>query len=137
MKINANTPLLLLLIGIMVFQFAKRVPVTVFKNQTQNRIIQNVPYLNYNTQRVPPFRQVGVLYKNESSLILPLYGRQTHVRSNTWNYYTTTEGDNPLQIEISIKERECLRKNGCKELYTDDSIFIPEYNGLFNVKMYL
>ena len=95
-----------------------------------------VPMFNYNTQRVAPFTQIGILYKNDSNTILPLYGRRTHVRSNTWNYYTSTNDDNRIKLELNIKDRDCLDKVGCKELYTGDSLFIPEYSSVFTVKIY-
>tara|TARA_B110001469_G_C9302730_1_gene164476 strand:- start:17 stop:409 length:393 start_codon:yes stop_codon:yes gene_type:complete len=95
------------------------------------------PLFNFNTQRVEPFTRIGVLYKNESNVILPLYGRRTHVRSNMWNYYTITNDESKIKIELKIKDRQCLRKTGCKELYNGDTLHIPEYNGMFTVNMYL
>lgn len=105
--------------------------------QSSNVVIQRRPLFNYNTQRVEPFTRIGVLYKNDSNTILPLYGRRTHVRSNTWNYFTTTNDDSKIKIELRIKDRECLRKTGCKELYNGDTVHIPEYNGLFTVNLYI
>jgi hypothetical protein len=134
---NINT---LLLVGLIIIIMHQRRPVEKSGHMpmTQRKqTIANIPYYNYNTQRVAPFRQVGVLYKNDSNLILPLYGRRTYARSNAWNYYTTTGGDSPIQLEISIQDRECLKKTGCKELYTDDSVYIPEYSGVFTVKLYI
>ena len=95
------------------------------------------PFFNYNTQRVEPFTRIGVLYKNDSNTILPLYGRRTHVRSNAWNYYTITNDDSKIKIELKIEDRQCLRKIGCKELYSGDTIYIPEYNGVFTTNLYL
>ena len=113
-------------------------------NQNQQSIIKDQivsikqkPFFNYNTQRIEPFTRIGVLYKNDSNVILPLYGRRTHVRSNTWNYYTITNDESKIKIELKIKDRQCLRKTGCKELYNGDTLHIPEYNGVFTVNMYL
>ena len=100
-------------------------------------INMNKSLFNYNTQRIEPFTRIGVLYKNDSNVILPLYGRRTHVRSNTWNYYTITNDESKIKIELKIKDRQCLRKTGCKELYNGDTLHIPEYNGVFTVNMYL
>ena len=97
---------------------------------------RSVPLFNYNTQRVDPFIRIGVLYKNESNVILPLYGRRTYARSITWNYYTVTNDDNKIEIELNINNRRCLKKIGCKEIENGDTIFIPEYSGMFSVKLY-
>lgn len=133
-KVNNNFPLYLIsfLLFIIIVQYSN--PQT---NVTNEKTKQRIPYFNYNTQRVEPFTRIGVLYKENSATILPLYGRRTHVRSNTWNYYTETNDENRIRIELNIKNRQCLRNTGCKELYNGDAINIPEYNGVFTVKLYL
>lgn len=135
-KINLNTLLIILVILFIGFkQFQEKinsiVPIETIRVKKQNQ------YFNYNTQRVEPFIRIGVLYKENSNIILPLYGRRTYVRSSTWNYYTVTNDDSRIQIELEIKDRECLRKTGCKELYSGDTVMIPEYNGVFTVKIYI
>ena len=126
--------ILIFLILIILLQNQK--PTTV-SNESSDIIVHKRPLFNHNTQRVEPFTRIGVLYKNDSNVILPLYGRRTHVRSNTWNYYTITNDESRIKIELKIKDRQCLRKTGCKELYNGDKIHIPEYNGVFTVNMYL
>lgn len=95
------------------------------------------PIFNVPTQRIDPFTRIGYLYKENSDVMLPLHGRQTHVRSNTWNYFTYTNDDSRIRIDIRIKDRNCMKNTGCKELYDGDTINIPELNGLFKVKLYL
>lgn len=107
---------------------------TEIKNPKLNKPLKKS--FNLNTQDVYPFRQLGVLYKKDDNLILPLYGRQTHIRSHTWNYYTLTNDEMNLKLEIHLNNRSCLDKVGCKEIYTNDTIYIPEYNSLFTVKLY-
>ena len=128
--LNTNTILILLILIILLLQNYD--PNTLDKETSNKR-----PLFNYNTQRVEPFTRIGVLYKNDSNVILSLYGRRTHVRSNTWNYYTITNDESKIKIELKIKDRQCLRKTGCKELYNGDTVYIPEYNGVFTVNMYL
>ena len=129
--INTNTVLIFLILVILLHN--KQL------NSDNNEPPDTVPrpIFNYNTQRIEPFTRIGVLYKNDSNMILPLYGRRTHVRSNTWNYYTITNDESKIKIELEIKGRQCLRKTGCKELYNGDTVHIPEYNGVFTVNMYL
>jgi len=112
----------------------KTEPPQIVKKTNINRPLTKA--LNLNTQNVYPFRQLGVLYKKDDNLIIPLYGRQTHIRSHTWNYYTKTNDDINLKLEIQLNNRSCLDKVGCKELYTNDTLYIPEYNSLFTVKLY-
>lgn len=127
-----NTILIIFILFIVLNQ--QSISQSEIKSNITNKNLRNTVF-NYNTQRVEPYTRIGVLYKNDSNIILSLYGRRTHVRSNTWNYYTLTE-DN-IKIELQIKNRQCIRKTGCKELYNGDTIHIPEYNGLFTVNMYL
>ena len=129
---HINTILILVILVIVLNQSSGNVI-----KETVNVPPKRKPLFNYNTQRVEPFTRIGVLYKNDSNDILSLYGRRTHVRSNTWNYYTITNDESKIKIELNIKDRQCLRKTGCKELYNGDTIHIPEYNGLFTVNMYL
>ena len=102
----------------------------------RNTYIQR-PIFNVPTQRIDPFTRIGYLYKENSDIMLPLHGRRTHVRSYTWNYFTYTNDDSRIRIDINVKNRNCMRKIGCKELYDGDTVNIPELNGLFNVKLYI
>jgi hypothetical protein len=126
---NINTFLLVALIFVILFKSEDKAVDTPVDN--------SIPYFNHNTQRVMPYRQIGVLYKDDGNVIIPLYGRRTHVRSNTWNYYTVTDTNTPIQIGLSINDRECMNNIGCKELYSEDSLYIPEYNSVFNVKLHV
>ena len=130
---HINTYLICVLIILLIYSI-KNTNQTI--NIDDNKHIKKT-FFNYNTQKIEPFRRIGVLYKNDSNDILPLYGRRTHVRSSTWNYYTTTNDNNNIKIEVNIKNRQCLRNTGCKELHTGDTIHIPEYNGVFTVNLYL
>lgn len=93
-------------------------------------------------------QQVGALYKVESSdetmrvgqntepVILPLFGSPTHNGSNKWVYYTSTDKFNQIKLPLKNKNRECNSEYGCDELYTDDKVEVPAYNGDFIVKKY-
>ena len=86
--------------------------------------------VNIQSQKVDNFKQVGTLFSDTT--ILPLYGRQTYRGSNRWNYYTVTNDD----MRIHIPLQDCMEQNGCKELDSNDSIFIEEFGTEFKVKMY-
>lgn len=94
------------------------------------------------------FQQIGILHKegvssedvqigaNSDPVILPLYGRPVHTGSNKWSYYTSTDKYNAIKLPISHSGRDCDTEYGCTELYTDDTISLPAYNGDFKVTVY-
>ena len=73
---------------------------------------------------------------NSNTVILPLYGRPVHRGSNKWSYYTASDKYNMVKIPFSHNGKQCNTEYGCNELYDDDLIQIPAYNGLFRVKIY-
>ena len=104
----------------------------------------NVPTRGYSGG----YQQVGMLYKesvqsesinpgnNSNVAILPLYGRPVHPGSNKWSYYTASDKYNMIKIPFSHKGRQCDNEYGCEEIYDDDLIDVPAYNGQFRAKIY-
>ena len=94
------------------------------------------------------FQQIGVLHKIESTdttmrvgqntepVILPLMGAPTYNGSNKWTYYTATDKYNQIKLPLTNNNRQCDSEYGCDELYDDDLVTIPAYNGSFKVKIY-
>ena len=94
------------------------------------------------------YQQVGVLHKiqttdstmpigrNSEPVILPLMGAPTYNGSHKWTYYTATDKYNQIKLPITNKNRQCDSEYGCDELYDDDEVTIPAYNGTFKVKKY-
>ena len=94
------------------------------------------------------YQQIGMLYKdtisdedvtignNSETSILPLYGQPTHHGSNKWNYYTTSDKYHTVKIPLVISGKDCTDTYGCTELYDDDAVSIPAYNGNYKVKIY-
>ena len=86
-----------------------------------------------------PFQQVGILTrKNEGQdpLILPLYGKPTYPGSNQWLYYTSSDSYNAMKLPITHNNKDCQKEYGCKEIYNDDVINIPSYEGSFTASIY-
>lgn len=95
--------------------------------------------VNIPTQRIESYRQVGYLYNEEggNKIMLPIFGRQLHMNSTRWNYYTSSDNHNySIHIPLYNKGRDCESEYGCEELYNDDEISIPEYSNTFRVKLY-
>ena len=94
------------------------------------------------------FQQIGYLYKDEITddakkignntepVMLPLYGRPTYNGSNKWMYYISSDKYHSIKMPISYKNKECDSEYGCDEIYDDDSVAVPAYNGDFKVKIY-
>lgn len=94
---------------------------------------------------VGPIQQVGILTGEGGSsssaapdrTILPLYGRELDVRRGRWNYYTRTDGTNPVQVPVRVKNRVCDDDtNGCDEVYSDDPVHVPALGRSFKATVY-
>ncbi len=92
-----------------------------------------------------PYQQVGVLVAEGGSsssaapdrTLLPLYGRELDPRRSRWNYYTRTDGANPVQVPVRVKNRVCDDDtNGCDEVYSDDSVHVPALGRSFKATVY-
>jgi len=94
---------------------------------------------------VGPIQQVGILAAEGGSsssaapdrTILPLYGRELDARRGRWNYYTRTDGSNPVQVPVRFNNRVCDDDtNGCNEIYGDDSVHVPALGRSFKATVY-
>ena len=101
--------------------------------------------VNVNTRGYPSaFQQMGVLTApggSETSAspnrtILPLFGRSIDGNRNRWNYYTRTDGINPIQLPLQYKRRNCDDDNGCDEIMDGDSIGVPVLGQSYNATIY-
>ncbi len=90
--------------------------------------------INQMTRGLPEqFQQVGVLTApggSETSAsptrtILPLFGRKTVANRDRWNYYTHTDGMNPVQVPVEFQRRKCDDDTGCQEISEGDSVGVP------------
>lgn len=94
---------------------------------------------------VGPIQQVGILTAEGGSsssaapdrTILPLFGRELDSRRSRWNYYTRTDGSNPVQVPVRVQNRVCDDDtNGCNEIYSDDSVHVPALGRSFKATVY-
>ena len=102
--------------------------------QFQNRVPINVPTQSYDTN----YRQIGILTRvgGNKETILPLMGRPLITNRDNWNFYTMSENNNMLKLPISHGGRKCMSQNGCKDLYTGDTVSVDGYNDSFKVTTY-
>ena len=89
----------------------------------------NIPTRGYPDE----YQQVGLLTTEGGSstsatptrTILPLFGRKLITNRDRWNYYTRTDGMNPVQVPVQFKRRNCDNDNGCEEITEGDSVAVP------------
>jgi len=89
------------------------------------------------------FQQVGLLIAPGASALsagdrtlVPLYGRRVAARRDKWNYYSRTDGLNPVQVPIRYKNRDCDDDIGCDEVYDGDEVAVPAQGQTFKVQLY-
>ena len=70
--------------------------------------------------KIEPYTVLGTI--SVDNTVLSLYGRRR--TRDRWNYYTKSDGYNPVLLPISYKNRKCMEDIGCEEIITDDEIWI-------------
>ena len=92
-----------------------------------------------------PIVQVGILTAEGGSAnsaapdrtILPLFGRELDSRRSRWNYYTRTDGTNPVQVPVRVANRVCDDDtHGCNEVYSGDTVHVPVLGRSFTTTIY-
>jgi hypothetical protein len=92
-----------------------------------------------------PVQQIGILTGEGGSAnsaapdrtILPLFGREMDPRRGRWNYYTRTDGSNPVQVPVRFRNRLCDDDtNGCEEVSNDDAVHVPALGRSFKATVY-
>jgi hypothetical protein len=108
------------------------------------RISGGLPSLGARAHR-GSFQQIGILTGDGGSsssaspdrTILPLYGRELDARRGKWNYYTRTDGANPVQVPVRYRNKLCDDDtNGCDEASNDDTIYVPALGRSFHATVY-
>lgn len=101
--------------------------------------------INMATRGYPDsYQQVGVLTTpggtstsgSPTRTILPLFGRKLSTNRDRWNYYTRTDGFNPVQVPVQFKRRNCDDDNGCDEIMEGDSVGVPVLGNSFTANVY-
>ena len=141
MKFSLSTIILMMLVSLWIgSQFRRDIDNVIIKTkrkqprQLSQTHRQQSRRINIRTRGVENFRQIGTLYNG--GMVLPLFGRPTYTSSNKWNYYSVTNDHLHVQVPLEINNVDCMSQNGCKELYEDDTVFIPEFGSSFVVKIY-
>jgi len=87
-----------------------------------------------------PYGVVGSIVAetaNGTRQILPLYAREAPYRRGRYNYYTTTDTNNPVQVAVSFNKRNCLQELGCDQIQDGDQVDVSAYGPYpFKVSLY-
>jgi hypothetical protein len=101
--------------------------------------------INAQTRGIPEtYQQIGVITApggtsmsaTPNRTILPLFGRALDSARNKWNYYTRTDGMNPVQVPVQFKKRNCDDEYGCDEILDGDSVGVPIMGESFTANIY-
>lgn len=101
--------------------------------------------VNRQSRGIPDsYQQVGVLTTpggtdnsgTPTRTILPLFGRAVDAARNKWNYYTRTDGMNPVQVPVQFKRRNCDDDYGCDEVIDGDNVGVPVMGQAFTANIY-
>ncbi len=101
--------------------------------------------VNVRSRGIPEqYQQIGVLTAVGGSstsatpnrTILPLFGRPAIGNRDRWNYYTRTDGLNPVQVPLRFNNRACDDDNGCNELFDGDSVSVPLMGQSYTATIY-
>ena len=115
----------------------------IYMMQPPNQVQLPEPLQRYPNRGAPV--QIGILTAEGGSsssaapdrTILPLFGRELDSRRSRWNYYTRTDGTNPVQVPVRVGNRVCDDDtNGCNEVYSDDSVHVPALGRSFKATVY-
>jgi Family of unknown function (DUF5755) len=113
--------------------------------QMQSQIQMQPPLRLLPGARAGAIQQVGILTADGGSsssaapdrTILPFFGRELDARRSRWNYYTRTDGTNPVQVPVRVGNRTCDDDtNGCNEVFNDDSVYVPALGRSFKASIY-
>jgi hypothetical protein len=90
------------------------------------------------------YQQIGVLAApggtdnsaTPNRTLIPLFGRRAASNRDRWNYYTRSDGMNPLQVPIRNRNRPCDDDNGCDEIFDGDSVSAPLLGQSYTATIY-
>ena len=73
-----------------------------------------------------PFQQVGYVFSKAGDTQMPLYARPTPYHRNGRKQYYVSTKEGHVQVSARVKDRDCAEQLGCEELYTGDTVSVPE-----------
>jgi len=149
MRVNVLSIILLLLISAnILLMLRQQTPIVVEapKDKVQVKVVEKPSPSPRSSDMIPPeyrgppyrqyrprnFQVIGTI--SNGTEILPLYGRESPIRRNMWNYYTATPGQQIYPLSITHNGRECQDQYvGCPEFYGNETVTVTGKSGTYSV----
>lgn len=120
-------------------------PRTITNNQYNNVMLPQFgvgvdelsPPVRYGESYV--FRQVGILTPlngPKEGKLLPLIGRVMNNRRGLWQYYSTSNQYNNVQLSVFVKNKPGMYEYGVDELYSGDTVGVGGLDEVYSVQLY-
>ena len=106
-----------------------------FRDQYVDRSVPEIRPPPYKKWRPSLYQQLGIL-TSEDGKILPLYGKESNVYRNRWNYYTSTPGNQIYSLPIKSGDRDCTEDIGCNELYGSEELSVTGMADKYKAEIY-
>ena len=74
--------------------------------------------------------QIGLL-RGDDGAVLPLYGRGAPYQRSRMQYFTKVASQGMVAVSVAVqhKNRSCTESLGCEELYSGDTVTVPDVTG--------
>ena len=106
-----------------------------YRDQYVDRSVPEIRPPPYKKWRPSLYQQLGLL-TSEDGKILPLYGKESNVYRNRWNYYTSTPGNQIYSLPIKSGDRDCTEDIGCNELYGNEELTVTGMGDTYKAEIY-
>ena len=81
------------------------------------------------------YQQIGILSRTTNQdVIMPLFGMNVNTGRDKWNYYTLTEHN--VRLPINLSGKSCTSEYGCDSVGNGDMVYVEGYNDAFKVTIY-
>ena len=83
------------------------------------------------------YSQIGFITRNSSKeQIFPLFGKQLNASRDKWNYFTSNDSYNSIQLPINVNGKSGFTDYGVDKLENQDNIYVDGINDTFSVTLY-
>ena len=100
------------------------------------------PLLSFNISNINDIKKISMIRTASKGLLLHSIITNSYNDIQNFYFFPSKRWDIELKNNIIIKlpitnnNRQCDSEYGCDELYDEDEVSIPAYNGSFKVKIY-
>jgi cell division protein FtsL len=107
-----------------------------FINNPETATAPTAPPTSVTTETNTINLTTNVNVNTDNNSVLPLYGRRLWNGSDMWNYYILNTNYNQVRLPLTINGKDSMDEYGVKELYDNDTVFVPSQGKTYTVKIY-